>query len=182
MRYNVLISDNVSDVMTSDRWPVVKVIVESLSLSLHDGKHVLTSPLSEIRVRKWNKRIMTHIHHITPVSHRGWQRSLPSTCYDPYTHLSLLLFSSKPSLLQTYHSHFIPEGQAEISRTFLRDTHILPKWFSYKNYCRRNNRPSTSLQRLIRLGHVNRRNRFSMKSRFVRPLEALVSIQNTRQT
>jgi hypothetical protein len=35
-------------------------------------------------------------------------------------------------------------------------------------------RPSTSLQRLIRLDRVNRRD--------IRPLEELVSIQNTRQT
>jgi hypothetical protein len=39
-----------------------------------------------------------------------------------------------------------------------------------------------SLQRLIRLDRVNRRDRFFIKSRYVRSLEAPVSIQNTRQT
>jgi hypothetical protein len=29
--------------------------------------------------------------------------------------------------IHTYHSRFIPEGVAEISQTFLRDTHVLPK-------------------------------------------------------
>jgi hypothetical protein len=43
-------------------------------------------------------------------------------------------------------------------------------------------RPSTSLQRLIHLDRVNRRDDFLWKTRYVRPLEALVSIQNTRQT
>jgi hypothetical protein len=37
--------------------------------------------------------------------------------------------------------------------------YILPKWFSHEEY----SRPSTSLQRLIRLDRVNRRDRFSMK-------------------
>jgi hypothetical protein len=29
--------------------------------------------------------------------------------------------------IHTYHSRFIPEGVAEVSQIFLRDTHILPK-------------------------------------------------------
>jgi hypothetical protein len=29
--------------------------------------------------------------------------------------------------IHTYHSHFIPEGVAEVSQIFLRDTHVLPK-------------------------------------------------------
>jgi hypothetical protein len=30
----------------------------------------------------------------------------------------------------TYHSRFIPEGIAEASQIFLRDTHVLPKLFA----------------------------------------------------
>jgi hypothetical protein len=30
-------------------------------------------------------------------------------------------------LLQTYHSRFTPEGVAEVSQIFLRDTHVFPK-------------------------------------------------------
>jgi hypothetical protein len=29
--------------------------------------------------------------------------------------------------IHTYHSHFIPEGVAEVSQIFLRDAHVLPK-------------------------------------------------------
>jgi hypothetical protein len=29
--------------------------------------------------------------------------------------------------IYTYHWHFIPEGVAEVSQIFLRDTHVLPK-------------------------------------------------------
>jgi hypothetical protein len=31
------------------------------------------------------------------------------------------------SYIPTYHSRFIPEGVAEVSQIFLRDTHVLPK-------------------------------------------------------
>jgi hypothetical protein len=34
--------------------------------------------------------------------------------------------------IHTYHSRFIPEEVAEASHTFLRDTHVLPKLFSYE--------------------------------------------------
>jgi hypothetical protein len=33
----------------------------------------------------------------------------------------------------TYHSRFIPEGIAEVSQIFLRDTHVLPKLISSRN-------------------------------------------------
>jgi hypothetical protein len=36
-----------------------------------------------------------------------------------------LLLLSK--CVHTYHSRFIPEGVAEVSQIFLRDTHVLPK-------------------------------------------------------
>jgi hypothetical protein len=39
--------------------------------------------------------------------------------------------------LYTYHSRFIPEGVAEVSQIFLRDTHVLPKLVSYEEHCRR---------------------------------------------
>jgi hypothetical protein len=37
----------------------------------------------------------------------------------------------------TYHSRCIPEGVAEISQIFLRDTHVLLKLVSYEEHCRR---------------------------------------------
>jgi hypothetical protein len=39
--------------------------------------------------------------------------------------------------IHTYHSRFIPEGVAEVSQIFLRDTHVLPKLASYEEHCRR---------------------------------------------
>jgi hypothetical protein len=39
--------------------------------------------------------------------------------------------------IHTYHSRFIPEGVAEVSQIFLRDTHVLPKLVSYEVHCRR---------------------------------------------
>jgi hypothetical protein len=36
------------------------------------------------------------------------------------------------SNIHTYHSRFIPEGVAEVSQIFLRDTHVLPKLVSYE--------------------------------------------------
>jgi hypothetical protein len=38
--------------------------------------------------------------------------------------------------IHTYHSRFIPEGVAEVSQIFLRDTHLLPKLVSYEELCR----------------------------------------------
>jgi hypothetical protein len=34
--------------------------------------------------------------------------------------------------IHTYHSRFIPEGVAEVSQIFIRDTHVLPKLVSYE--------------------------------------------------
>jgi hypothetical protein len=36
-----------------------------------------------------------------------------------------------------YHSRFTPEGVAEVSQIFLRDTHVLPKLVNYDEHCRR---------------------------------------------
>jgi hypothetical protein len=36
-----------------------------------------------------------------------------------------------------YQSRFIPEGVAEVSQIFLRDTHVLPKLVSYEKHCGR---------------------------------------------
>jgi hypothetical protein len=56
----------------------------------------------------------------------------------------MLLWNALPAMIQdspsvlsftyihTYQSRFIPEGIAEASQIFLRDTHVLPKLFSYK--------------------------------------------------
>jgi hypothetical protein len=35
--------------------------------------------------------------------------------------------------IHTYHSRLIPEGVAEASQKFLRDTHALPKWLSMRD-------------------------------------------------
>jgi hypothetical protein len=37
--------------------------------------------------------------------------------------------------IDTYHSRFIPEGVAEVSQIFLRDTHVLLKLVSYEEHC-----------------------------------------------
>jgi hypothetical protein len=39
--------------------------------------------------------------------------------------------------IHTYHSRFIPEGVAELSQIFLRDTHVLLKLVSYEEHSRR---------------------------------------------
>jgi hypothetical protein len=38
----------------------------------------------------------------------------------------------KSKYIHTYHSRFIPEGVADVSQIFLRDTHDLPKIVSYE--------------------------------------------------
>jgi hypothetical protein len=37
--------------------------------------------------------------------------------------------------IHTYRSRFIPEGVAEASQMFLRDTRVLPKLLSHKEHC-----------------------------------------------
>jgi hypothetical protein len=39
--------------------------------------------------------------------------------------------------IHTYHSRFIPDGVAETSQLLLQDAQVLPKLFSYEEYCRR---------------------------------------------
>jgi hypothetical protein len=39
--------------------------------------------------------------------------------------------------IHTYHSRFIPEGVAEVSQIFFRDTYVLPKLIIYEKHCRR---------------------------------------------
>jgi hypothetical protein len=41
--------------------------------------------------------------------------------------------------IHTYHSRFVPEGVAEISKIH-RDNHVLPKLFSYEEYSRRDSK------------------------------------------
>jgi hypothetical protein len=52
------------------------------------------------------------------------------------THKHLML-TELLSYIHTYHSRFIPEGVAEVSQIFLRDTHLLPKLVNYEEHCRR---------------------------------------------
>jgi hypothetical protein len=51
--------------------------------------------------------------------------------------VSFLNINDIITYILTYHSRFIPEGVAEVSQIFLRDTHVLPKLFSYEEHCRR---------------------------------------------
>jgi hypothetical protein len=44
------------------------------------------------------------------------------------------LFHNQFIHIHTYHSRFIPEGVAEASQIFLRDTHVLPKLVSYEEH------------------------------------------------
>jgi hypothetical protein len=73
---------------------------------------------------KWNKAsvplgaLLTHERH---------QKSLLFLSSDTGSKLSI----------HTYHSRFIPEGVAEVSQIFLRDTHVLPKLVSNEEHCRR---------------------------------------------
>jgi hypothetical protein len=57
---------------------------------------ILLFVLIKIRVININS---TYIHNITPVSHWGRQRSLPSTCYVRSLHFSLLPLSSNSSYM-----------------------------------------------------------------------------------
>jgi hypothetical protein len=41
------------------------------------------------------------------------------------------------SYIDTYHSHFIPEGVAEATQIFLRDAHVISKLLGYEEYFRR---------------------------------------------
>jgi hypothetical protein len=51
--------------------------------------------------------------------------------------MKLPLYSNTYIYIHTYHSRFIPEGVAEVSQIFLRDTHVVPKLVSYEEHCRR---------------------------------------------
>jgi hypothetical protein len=50
--------------------------------------------------------------------------------------LSLIILNKVVMILHTYHSRFIPEGVAEVSQIFLRETYVLPKLVSYEEHCR----------------------------------------------
>jgi hypothetical protein len=58
-------------------------------------------------------------------------------------------FGVRSRKLRTYHSRFIPEGVAEVSLIFLRDTHVLPKLVGYKEHCRRDGNPIAILLQSI---------------------------------
>jgi hypothetical protein len=51
--------------------------------------------------------------------------------------VSVWVFSMYNMNLHIYHSRFIPEEVAEVSRVFLPDSYDLPKLLSYEEYCRR---------------------------------------------
>jgi hypothetical protein len=66
---------------------------------------------------------------------REWRRLFRAVSLDKHAHGHAL----RTSLLyiHTYHSRFIPEGVAEVSQIFPRDTHVLPKLVSYEEHCSR---------------------------------------------
>jgi hypothetical protein len=52
---------------------------------------------------------------------------------------TLVLQNKKENIkiyIHTYHSRFIPEGVAEVTQIFFRDTHVLSKLVSYQEHCR----------------------------------------------
>jgi hypothetical protein len=49
----------------------------------------------------------------------------------------ILILINIHTYIHTYHSRFIPEGVAEVSQIFLRDTHVLTKLVTYEEHCRR---------------------------------------------
>jgi hypothetical protein len=100
-------------------------------------KTFVPTPLSGIMTGKgrrmqWdtagNIFIHTYIHNITPVSLWGRQRSLPSTCYDPYKHLSLLPLSSDSSYTLAgfvlIFSYYFYSASVYLSGMYERDSHI----------------------------------------------------------
>jgi hypothetical protein len=54
-----------------------------------------------------------------------------------YIHMYVCSGIKREWYVCTYHSRFIPEGVAEVSQIFLRETHVLPKLASYEEHCRR---------------------------------------------
>jgi hypothetical protein len=59
------------------------------------------------------------------------------TLLDRRSRLTRVLYEHYNTYIHTYHSRFIPEGVAELSQIFPRDTHVLPKLVSYEERCRR---------------------------------------------
>jgi hypothetical protein len=71
--------------------------------SISGGDAVNVAVVNVILSKRVVKSVFNYyIHNITPVFHWGSQRSLPSTCYDNYTHLSLLLSSKSSSTLTNF--------------------------------------------------------------------------------
>jgi hypothetical protein len=71
--------------------------------------------------------------------------------YDLLSHLRQFLFN----YIHTYHSRFIPEGVAEVSQIFLRDTHVLPILVSYEEHCRRRKLIAVLLQSISGVSAIN---------------------------
>jgi hypothetical protein len=63
--------------------------------------------------------------------------------------------NDRQEYIHTYHSRFIPEGVAEVSRLFLRDTHVLPKLLSYEEHCRRDRWQAIWLQSISGVSAIN---------------------------
>jgi hypothetical protein len=50
--------------------------------------------------------------------------------------LNRIVYYDSLLTVHTYHSRFIPEGVAEVSQIFLRNTHVLPTLVNYEEHCR----------------------------------------------
>jgi hypothetical protein len=56
---------------------------------------------------------------------------------------------------KAYHSRFNPEGVAEASQIFLRDTHVLPILVSYEKHCKRGKPIAVFLQSISGVSAIN---------------------------
>jgi hypothetical protein len=96
---------------------------------------------------KLDKILVSHLKFSNTIISFHLLRSL-HTSFVSCTFTNFLIHTSKPArwhildrekytYIHTYHSRVIPEGVAEVSQIFLRDTHVLPKLVSYEEHCRR---------------------------------------------
>jgi hypothetical protein len=66
-----------------------------------------------------------------------------------------LLMLERINKIHTYHSRFIPEGVADVSQIFLRDTHVSPKLVTYEEHCRRDKPIAVLLQSISGVSAIN---------------------------
>jgi hypothetical protein len=79
--------------------------------------------------QSWKPKKLIIKFHILRLS----QKHKASNFYELYFYVT----ATKKIHIHTYHSRFIPEGVAEVSQIFPRDTPVLPKLVSYEEHCSR---------------------------------------------